>query len=179
MTTHPLITKWIDRERSLRAAGSLGMADTLCVARREAQETLGLVWVPPPAPMSGTFPKNQGIDSPSFPEKLISHMDRQKLTRVELAKMLSVSLRTLGNWTSGEKEAHVLAQEGALARLDALPVSPLVQAAPELLAALKNCVGISKVRGGNLREYAALIKDCDALIARAEGAPPAEKEGAR
>jgi len=44
-----LVDRWIERERALRGAGSLGMATTLSTCRREMQEALGLVWVPTPA----------------------------------------------------------------------------------------------------------------------------------
>lgn len=39
-----------------------------------------------------------------------------------------------------------------------------------LLDSLRNMVGLAKMRGGNLHEYSAAIKDAEEAIAKAEGA---------
>lgn len=57
----------------------------------------------------------------SFPDTLKSHRARLGYSPQQMADALSVSLRTYHNWERGEAEAHVLAQEGAIARLTALP----------------------------------------------------------
>lgn len=45
----------------------------------------------------------------------------------------------------------------------------LIAAAPDLLASLRNLVGLAKMRGGNLHEYGAAIKDAEAALSKAEG----------
>lgn len=56
----------------------------------------------------------------SFPDQLKAHKARLGYSPQQMADALAVSLRTYHNWERGEAEAHVLAQEGALARLTAL-----------------------------------------------------------
>jgi DNA-binding XRE family transcriptional regulator len=57
----------------------------------------------------------------SFPDTLKAHKARLGYSPQQMADALGVSLRTYHNWERGEAEAHVLAQEGVIARLIALP----------------------------------------------------------
>lgn len=43
----------------------------------------------------------------------------------------------------------------------------MIAATPELVESLRNLVGLAKMRGGNLHEYGAAIKDAEAALSKA------------
>jgi transcriptional regulator with XRE-family HTH domain len=58
----------------------------------------------------------------TFPEKLRHHRQRLGITQSQLAEILGVSFGAVSKWERGLNLPAEIAQEGAVARLEKLPV---------------------------------------------------------
>ncbi len=58
----------------------------------------------------------------TFPEKLRHHRARLGITQSQLAEILGVSFGAVSKWERGLNLPAEIAQEGAVARLEKLPV---------------------------------------------------------
>jgi transcriptional regulator with XRE-family HTH domain len=67
-------------------------------------------------------PGNAQTKPMTFPEQLRAHRQRLGITQSQLADLLGVSFGAVSKWERGLNLPAEIAQEGAVARLEKLPV---------------------------------------------------------